>query len=362
MVPAHRDFTVLFMLFSDGSSSSYKRSRSEDNILYADEDDYEEQFDEAFEPTVSPLLIGEAMSKDDPFYIPSKSNPFASMADYCDGHKILGKSFGDVDYSTFELPSPSSPTTPPCTPVVHSMSQSVVRRRSSTTSHRRSQSLPSSPVLLRKAAERLHLESIHGSNSKRTLNPNRLSFSVSGRRSKSVFFPEAVAQKLQFEFFDTGSPYRSGSRESSVESEIQYNLLNKNGGSSPRRYSAVDSANVSIRSQRSENSLSSYYHSIKESRESIDERGDNSPSVEFSIYPSLNYAKSVETDQNHNNNMASTSSKESYVSCEETFSSLSSFSELESSDPWSMKYDNSEGTVIKEGYSKLENEIRETSV
>ena len=323
--------------------------------MYADEDDYEDQFDEAFEPTISPLLIGEAMSKDDPFYIPSKSNPFASMADYCDGRKILGKSFGDVEFTTFELPSPSSPTTPPCTPVIHSMSQSVIRRRSITTSHRRSQSLPSSPVLLRKAAERLHLESIHGSNSKRTPNPNRYSFSASGRRSKSVFFPEAVAQKLQFEFFDTGSPYRSGSRESSVESEIQYNLY-KNGGNT-----AADSANISIRSQRSESSLSTYYTSIKERRESIDEKGDNCANVEFSVYPGLNYAKSLETDQNHNNNMTS-SSKDSYASCEETFSSLSSFSELDNSDPWSLKYENSESGVIKEGYSKLENEIRETSV
>lgn len=344
--------------FSDGSSSSYKRSRSEDNILYADEDEYEEQFEEAFEQTISPMLIGEAMSKDDPFYTPSKSNPFATMADFCDGHKILGKSFGDVDYAMFDLPSPSSPTTPPCTPLVHNMSHSSVRRRS-VTSQRKSQSLPSSPVLLRKAAERLHLESIHGSNSKRTLNPNRFSFTSCSRRSKSVFFPEAVAQKLQFEFFDSGSPYASGSRESSVESDVQYNLF-RNGRSSPQRSAATDSNNFSISSQRNEN-LSMYHSYIEESRESIDEKGDNSVSVEFSVYPSLSYAKSSDKDQNHNNNI-STSSKDSYVSCEETYSSLSSFSELENSDPWNMKCDMSSSDKRQGSFTGLENEIRETSV
>ena len=309
---------------------------------------------------MSPLLIGEAMSKDDPFYRPSKSNPFASMADFCDGRKILGKSFGDVYYTGFELPSPSSPTTPPCTPIVHSMSNSVIRRRSVTT-HRKSQSLPSSPVLLRKAAERLHLESIHGSNSKRTLNPNRYSFCGSGRRSKSVFFPEAVAQKLQFEFFDTGSPCDGRSRESSVESEVQYNLY-KNGGSSPHNLSAGDRANISIISQRNENLQSSVTFnndSIKESWENVDEKGDKSVHVEFSIYPGLSYAKSSDIDQNHNNNNVSSSS---YVSCEETFSSLSSNSELESSDPWSMKCDISDSPGRKGDYRNMENEIRETSV
>ena len=346
---------------SDGSGSSYKRSRSEDNILYADEEvDYEDQFDEAFEPTISPLLIGEAMSKDDPFYMPSKSNPFATMTDFCDGHKILGKSFGDVDYAMFDLPSPSSPMTPPCTPIVNSMSHSSVRRRSCTSTHRKSQSLPSSPVLLRKAAERLHLESIHGSNSKRTLNPNRYSFTGCSRRSKSVFFPEALAQKLQFEFFDTGSPYNGRSRESSEESDRQYNLY-KNGGNSTRSGSVTDSATAhfSINGQRNEN-LSMYHNSIKENKECIDEKGDNSVSVEFSIYPSLSYAKN--TDQNHNNNNISVSSKDSFVSCEETFSSLSSFSELESSDPWSMKCDIQNTRGRKDSYNSLENEIRETSV
>lgn len=348
---------------TDGSTSSYKRSRSEDNILYADEEvDYEDQFDEAFESTVSPLLIGEAMSKDDPFYMPSKSNPFATMADFCDGHKILGKSFGDVDYAMFDLPSPSSPTTPPCTPIGLSMSHSTVRRRSCTPLQWKSQSLPSSPVLLRKAAERLHLESIHGSNSKRTLNPNRYSFTGCSRRSKSVFFPEALAQKLQFEFFDTGSPYNGRSRESSVESDVQYNLY-KNGRSSTGSRSGNDSAtsNFSINGQRNDN-LSLYHKSIKENKECIDEKGDNSVSVEFSIYPTLSYAKNTETDQNHNNNNISASSKDSFVSCEETFSSLSSFSELDSSDPWSMKCDVQNGQCRKDSYTSLESEIRETSV
>ena len=295
--------------------------------------------------------------------MPSKSNPFATLANFCDGRKILGKSFGDVDYAMFDLPSPSSPTTPPCTPIGHSMSHSNVRRRSCTATHRKSQSLPSSPVLLRKAAERLHLESIHGSNSKRTLNPNRYSFTGCSRRSKSVFFPEALAQKLQFEFFDTGSPYDGRSRESSVESDVQYNLYkNGRGSTGSRSMNTSANANFSINGPRNENS-SIYSNSIEENKICIDEKGDNKVHVEFSIYPSLSYAKNTETDQNHNNNNLSPSSKDSFVSCEETFSSLSSVSELDNSDPWSMKCEVQKNQGRKSSsYTSLESEIRETSV
>ncbi|KAK3579117.1 hypothetical protein CHS0354_022137 [Potamilus streckersoni] len=193
-------------------ASGYKRSRSADNILEADED--EEFHDEVFHELVTPQLIGEAMSRDDPFYSPTQSNPFASMAEFKDGRKILG-SCRDQEPNGYDLPSPSSAGTPPGTPILPdnagSRKKSVIQRKS--------QSLPSSPVLLRKAAERLHQESIHGTGYlKQPINPNRYSFPAFGNRSKSVFFPEAVAQKLKFEMYD--SPNGKDSRESSVEKQL----------------------------------------------------------------------------------------------------------------------------------------------
>ena len=170
---------------------TYKRSRSEDNILKATED-----LEEDYALPLTPQILGEEMSKDDAFYTPSNMcNPFDEWKLY---GKILGtpklkESFG------FELPSPSDPFTPPCTPCTPD--NTLGRRRKHPSAESKSQSLPSSPVLLRKAAERLHQESLHGSASRRhsAVNQNRFSFSMYFPRSKSALFPEALAQKLQYE-------------------------------------------------------------------------------------------------------------------------------------------------------------------
>ncbi|GAB1600392.1 dual specificity testis-specific protein kinase 2-like [Argonauta hians] len=136
------------------SKTSCKRSRSEDNIL--DSCNWSSMDDD---PTMTAKVIGQTMSEADPFYVPGRSNPFTLLNKFCDGRKVLG-AHRDMNLS-FDLPSPSSPFTPPCTPITpdhYPRSKRPVGRR-------KCQSLPGSPVLLRQAAERFHQESIHGSTS-----------------------------------------------------------------------------------------------------------------------------------------------------------------------------------------------------
>jgi hypothetical protein len=306
---------------------------------------------------VTPILIGEAMSRDDPFYEPSISNPFAGMAGFREGRKILGKSFGDVDSMMFELPSPSSPTTPPCTPNL--MSAASASKKNSFQLRPKSQSLPSSPVLLRKAAERLHQESIHGSNSKKSMNQNRYSFSAYSTRSKSVFFPEAVAQRLQYEMFDTGSPYNNRSREGSVESDNTYNYMNTYPINRVRRHSNLEN---SLNHRNGTNSsLSSSY--INSRQESIDETGDNESnhSKTDSVYPSLSYApESAKTERNLLNNNHLHSTPDAKVSFEVSFDDPCSPGD-DIVDPWSMRRETLHKTAIIEE-PVCNNGMMETSV
>ena len=346
--------TISFLLINVFSNllnvsdiSSYKRSRSEDNILQANEEEFDgvdydnDVYDDT---TVTPILIGEAMSRDDPFYEPSISNPFADMAGFREGRKILGKSFGDVDSMMFELPSPSSPTTPPCTPNL--MSAASSSRKTSVQLRPKSQSLPSSPVLLRKAAERLHQQSIHGSNSKKPINQNRYSFSAYSTRSKSVFFPEAVAQRLQYEMFDTGSPYNNRSREGSVESDSTYNYMNTYPINRIRRHSNLE--NSATRRNDTSSSLTSSY--VNSRQESIDETGDNeiNYSNTDSVYPSLSYAsESAKSGCNLLNNNHLHSTPDAKVSFDVTFGDPCS-PENEIVDPWSMRRETLRKTAIIE--------------
>lgn len=349
----------LFPSVSDGSS--YKRSRSEDNILQVNEE-FTEDADAMV--TCTPMLIGEAMCRDDPFYQPSISNPFAVMAGFCKGGKILGKSFCDVDGmvdNMFELPSPSSPDTPPCTPNL--LSQSVSTKKTSIVQvQRKSQSLPSSPVLLRKAAERLHQESIHGSNCKKSINPNRYSFSAYSSRSKSVFFPEAVAQKLQFEMFDTGSPCNGRSRESSVESDNNMNYIN----SRPRRHSNLEG----IQKCKLGDNSSKKERSMTPEKVILNEKGDNQSNLpaEKSIYPGLNYAlDSAKKEVKCVNNNNLTSPIEHKVFFEDQFTpglkSCLKSPDTDPADPWTMrreKYKTKSTTIIEEAICTPE--LMETSV
>lgn len=123
------------------------------------------------------------MSKNDPFYTPATTNPFAANQQFQEGRKLLGTPKDPYSYA-YDLPSPSSNYTPPNTPRTN---DETSRQRG--ISVRMCQSLPSSPVLLRRAAGRLHQESLHGSISK--------SLSIT-TKSKSDIFAECLAQKLSF--------------------------------------------------------------------------------------------------------------------------------------------------------------------
>ncbi|KAL4236089.1 Dual specificity testis-specific protein kinase 2 [Mactra antiquata] len=338
--------------------SGYMRSRSEDNILQANEEDFDNVFD-SNDTIVTPILIGEAMSRDDPFYQPSISNPFADMEQYRDGLKIVGKSFGDVDSMMFELPSPSSPFTPPCTPI---MGQSVGKKQY--VARRKSQSLPSSPVLLRKAAERHHQESIHGSNSKKASNnTNRYSFSAYSTRSKSVFFPEAVAQRLQYEMFDTGSPLHGRSREGSIETDGTYNFIGNYPVNRFRRHSNLDTN--SYKHQNESVSLTNSY--ISSRQESIDETGDNCETCADtkSVYPGLMYVSDEDNNkQTYLNNNDLIKTPESKVTFDVTFEDSSPIPDItdnEENNPWSMRREQLKNSAILEEPVVI-NGIMETSV
>lgn len=131
--------------------NGHKRSRSEDNILQVNDSEADTSSEDI---VITPLLIGQVMSRDDPSYVPSSTNPFAAITRFQHGRKLLGTS---IDYAA-ELPSPGSLATPPCGV---GCADPLCGQRG--LEDRRCHSLPSSPVLLRRAAEKHHQESLHGS-------------------------------------------------------------------------------------------------------------------------------------------------------------------------------------------------------
>ncbi|KAK7489083.1 hypothetical protein BaRGS_00019744 [Batillaria attramentaria] len=184
--------------------NGHKRSRSEDNILQASDSEPDTSNEDII---ITPLLIGQVMSRDDPTYMPSSTNPFASIQHFQHGRKLLGTS---IDYAA-ELPSPATLYTPPSTP-------------GGGTEKRRCQSLPSSPVLLRRAAEKLHMESLHGS--AQYYSQHHTPHTVRAR-SKSTVFSDAFALKLQAEL----------SRYPQLSPDIPESHLESESPSSPSRCS-----------------------------------------------------------------------------------------------------------------------------
>lgn len=91
---------------------------------------------------VNAHFVGKVMSRDDLFYTPHRNNPFATH--YKDCGKIFAK---DSWASMLELPSPSSPLTPPCTPINSSETKSTKWRL------RKCRSLPSSPTATRRVLD-----------------------------------------------------------------------------------------------------------------------------------------------------------------------------------------------------------------
>lgn len=103
---------------------------------------------------VTPLVVGEVMSKDDPFYTPHKDNPFVSR--FKDANTKLVGSLRDNWEAWFELPSPN-PYSPPTTPRTREDSSSVYIRPTRI-KLRRCHSLPGSPNLARKEIDRFQYE------------------------------------------------------------------------------------------------------------------------------------------------------------------------------------------------------------
>ncbi|XP_061175020.1 dual specificity testis-specific protein kinase 2-like [Saccostrea echinata] len=184
----------------DSGRHGHKRSLSADNILASSTDDVS---------PMTPQVVGEVMSKDDPFYSPVGANPFAAYESY--GGKILGYSRNGKDsYYSYELPSPSVPHTPPGTPI---MTPEGTLNRKKHSKVQQTQSLPSSPILLRKAAEQFHLESLHGSNCRRNSAISGKRYSLHFPKSKSAsVMPESLASRLESEFYDEDS-VKSSSNE-----------------------------------------------------------------------------------------------------------------------------------------------------
>nr|KAG5701173.1 hypothetical protein BaRGS_023282 [Batillaria attramentaria] len=181
-----------------------QKEKSEDNILQASDSEPDTSNEDII---ITPLLIGQVMSRDDPTYMPSSTNPFASIQHFQHGRKLLGTS---IDYAA-ELPSPATLYTPPSTP-------------GGGTEKRRCQSLPSSPVLLRRAAEKLHMESLHGS--AQYYSQHHTPHTVRAR-SKSTVFSDAFALKLQAEL----------SRYPQLSPDIPESHLESESPSSPSRCS-----------------------------------------------------------------------------------------------------------------------------
>lgn len=123
----------------------YKRSRSEDNIIQTCETGNDEVF-------ITAQVVAQVMRKDDPFYCPANANPFANMGTLKDGRKLFemprqrkfssSSSFGSEIGSGFHRWESVGSCDICCS--------------------QESQSLPSSPIMLRKAAEKMHQASLHG--------------------------------------------------------------------------------------------------------------------------------------------------------------------------------------------------------
>ena len=107
---------------------------------------------------VTPLVVGQVMSEDDIFYTPHKDNPFTTK--FPDATAKLVGSMLENWGPLFDLPTPSNPLTPPATPVTPEDSgwvYPVVRQRPT-----KSQSLPGSPNMARRALERFQFDAVSG--------------------------------------------------------------------------------------------------------------------------------------------------------------------------------------------------------
>ncbi|XP_012937964.1 dual specificity testis-specific protein kinase 2 [Aplysia californica] len=138
------------------SGKLHKRSRSEDNIIQSSD-----SFIGGDDVFMTPQIIAQAMSKDDPHYSPANVNPFATISKFKDGRKVLElprsrKSSGSSN--GFASSSGLS-----CGRSGDLLTTSFNAGYPGESERQKSQSLPSSPIMLRRAAEKMHQASLHGS-------------------------------------------------------------------------------------------------------------------------------------------------------------------------------------------------------
>ncbi|XP_013422067.1 dual specificity testis-specific protein kinase 2 isoform X2 [Lingula anatina] len=101
------------------------------------------------EMPVTPQIIGQAMMKEDPFYTPTKNNPFASYHKFKDGRKLLGAPRRDFSTSyNVQSPGPTSPSG--SSNIISQDEYAAYSRLIRQQWGRKCYSVPNSPTLVRK--------------------------------------------------------------------------------------------------------------------------------------------------------------------------------------------------------------------
>lgn len=291
-----------------------KRSRSEDNILQANESYLEPP--EGDSP-VTPLEVGHEMSQTDPFYSPTKVNPFASSHRYKSGRKILGTSRDPESIYYLDLNmSPDSPSTPPSTPSADDIHSP----------HKRNcHSLPASPILLRKAAEKLHQESLHGRNPRPSVSfTGKPVYSPSILKSRSDIIGERLCQKLEFGNSLTEATVFSFPPEKQQEENLVEAEPKPSQSSAARRRAAFQKKQYTVDCAPMYNTEPcSYWDNNNADKEQV-----------TVITEELSQISTVCTSESSMGNASHSSSIESFMSVDEPASSISSCSDVENIEIW----------------------------
>lgn len=252
---------------------------------------------------MSPQIVAQAMTKDDPHYCPAIANPFANMSKFKDGAKV----------HPFPKQRNSSKSGDSLTS--SQISESLAEKQES-------QSLPSSPVMLRKAAEKLHLASLLGSDAVQMEDQHELKFSVSSDNQEDAETPGTVDRYSRF----------GGNRTRSLGSLDFWNpkygpnaLLRGRGDKSPlfpacsENVDDCDSFKAGIRESSAEG------HLLSEISGSIDDL-DISDNVHSEFDSSVNYSLTSYTYHSINNEEDSMEDSDSSL-CSTSLSSFASCGE-----------------------------------
>ncbi|CAG5118897.1 unnamed protein product, partial [Candidula unifasciata] len=298
-------------LHTNALSSSgrlHKRSKSEDNIVQNSDGFTAVSGEEIF---MTPQIMAQAMTKDDPHYCPANANPFANISRLKDGRKL------------HEFPRQWKPNG--STSCLACSGKSIDLLTSSQNSiiwneKQESQSLPSSPIMLRKAAEKMHQASLHGSDAVQTESRHELRFSASSDSQEILDGATASDKRALF----------SGNRTRSLGSLDFWNSMNGSRTSRSKRGKNTQLSNhsedvgycnrlsVGIRESSVEDNL-------ERGNASDSELLDNEESCHSEYDSNVNY--SIASNTYHSFNNDGTSSAVPWESCDESLStcSMSSF-------------------------------------